>query len=235
MKEVVAVSATRFSREEFAAKAPLSWSLRQIGQVSKVRLRVAFDNAGPSARGLPEIYNAAITEENTDCILLFVHDDVLISDFFIQHRLNDALQMFDVVGVAGCVEPEIGHSSWARRTDENGNLLPLPLQPNLSGAVAHVQGERAAVFSYGPTPLECRLLDGVLLAAQGSTLLASGARFDPELRFHFYDLDFCQACHLRGLRMGTYPIAINHWSGGAASEEWGASREIYWRKWNVRK
>ena len=48
-----------------------------------------------------------------------------------------------------------------------------------------------------------------------------GALFDPALRFHLYDLDFCRTAHTKGLSVGTWPLAVTHQSGGAfGGPEW---------------
>ena len=81
---------------------------------------------------------------------------------------------------------------------------------------------------YGPTPSEVKLLDGVLLAAKAATLLDGGVRFDPQFAFHFYDIDFCRTAARAGLRLGTWPIAVTHASGGRfGSPEWQAAAEAY--------
>jgi GT2 family glycosyltransferase len=39
-------------------------------------------------------------------------------------------------------------------------------------------------------------------------------QFAPELAFHLYDMEFCQRAYRAGLRLGVWPIAITHYSGG---------------------
>ena len=62
--------------------------------------------------------------------------------------------------------------------------------------------------------------------------MSAGVRFDPQFKFHFYDLDFCRSCEKAGLSMGTWPIDIMHASGGVfRSDAWNEARELYFRKW----
>jgi GT2 family glycosyltransferase len=56
--------------------------------------------------------------------------------------------------------------------------------------------------------------------------------FDTRFGFHFYDLDFCRTARAQGLRLGTWPIAITHQSGGAfADPRWQSGLQIYLDKW----
>jgi GT2 family glycosyltransferase len=159
---------------------------------------------------------------------VFVHDDVWIDDFLFTRRIAEALEQFDVVGVAGNRRGGPEQCSWA--------FLDKPGQwdrpENLSGAVAH---KGRGVSRYGPAPAPVKLLDGLLLACRADVLLDSGVRFDPEFSFHFYDMDFCRSATQSGLRLGTWPIAVTHASGGNyRSEEWRKAAAKYFAKWRSR-
>ena len=55
----------------------------------------------------------------------------------------------------------------------------------------------------------------MFLAARASTLHQyPTVRFDPNLSFHFYDLDFCRSAKKVGLSLGVWPIPLIHKSGG---------------------
>jgi len=174
----------------------------------------------------------AITEENRDKILLFIHDDVRIDDWHLLVRLNEALASFDVVGVAGNRRRVPGQPSWAFSKILNGRLQ-WDDQVNLCGAVAHFNGLTDTISWYGSVNGdECKLLDGLLLAVRCETLLSANVRFDTSFNFHFYDLDFCRSCEKAGLRMGTWPIAVTHASGGSfGSQQWLQGYSLYLSKW----
>jgi GT2 family glycosyltransferase len=88
------------------------------------------------------------------------------------------------------------------------------------------------VSSFGPSGVEVKLLDGLLLAADSATLIGNGLRFDEQFAFHFYDMDFCRQAELKGLRMGTWPLSVVHESGGAfGSQGWRDGYERYLRKY----
>lgn len=217
------VAATQLTEEEYRAKRPLPPAIERVAFGGNVLPVIAFENTAP----LPTVFNEALAEADEDDTILFTHDDVWFDDFFLVHRLQEALERFDVVGLAG-----------------NGTRVPMQwswysgARPNvyawdaLSGAVAHGGAYTGTVSSYGPTPATVRLLDGVFLASKVSKLRKAGVTFDPRFAFHFYDLDFCRTCEKAGLLMGTWPISITHVSAGNfGTPEWMAAHSVYIAKW----
>ena len=217
------VSATRRDARSFRDESPLGRSLARLAFRPGLALRVAYGNDAPLAAA----YNPAIEAAKPEDTLLFVHDDVAIEDWFLVERLDDALRAFDVVGVAGNRRRLPRQPSWAFA--EGAGRWD---RANLSGALGTPHGAVMRVGEYGPTPAEVKLLDGLFLAARAGTLQRAGVRFDPRLAFHAYDLDFCRSCEAAGLRLGTWPIAASHASGGAlGSPEWHAAFAAYLAKW----
>lgn len=218
------VTASRLSRAEFDAQAPLALSLRRLEKDPRLKLDVACDNT----TGLSEIYNRAIDASADDDIMVFVHDDVWLEDFYFADRVVDGLKSFDVIGVAGNSRCVRGQDSWAR-SPATGRLD----LPHLRGAIAHGDGPLGKVGFYGPIVGAVELLDGVFLAARRATLARNGVRFDPRFSFHFYDLDFCRTARGKGLRMGTWPISMTHRStGNPDSPAWRDGRDLYLAKWS---
>jgi GT2 family glycosyltransferase len=221
------VSATRLTRDDFWAKSPLGRSLLRIDEADHERwiAKVAFENG----RGLPEVFNERIEAGNSD-VLVFVHDDIWIDDFFICDHLEESLHEFEVVGVAGNRRRIPRQPGWAFTGvttefiwDETSNLL---------GAIANGDGPFGKVNRFGATYEECELLDGVFMAARRETLLAKQVLFDPRFKFDFYDLDFCRTARARGLRLGCWPIALTHQSYGLfGSPAWQAGYLAYLEKW----
>lgn len=221
------VSATRLSEQAFHRVSLLGPCMPRLGEFGPVALRLAHGNTRP----LAEVYNEAIEAAAPDDVLVFVHDDVRVDDWMLGQRLQEALQHFDLVGVAGNTRVQDHQVAWYLQPERPG--VPSPWdREHLSGAIGH-GAPRGRLSVYGPAPQEVRLLDGVFLAARAGVLKRSGVRFDPALAFHFYDLDFSLQAHEAGLRLGTWPIAITHASGGdsIASDSWRQAREIYLRKW----
>lgn len=180
--------------------------------------------------GLPAVYNQSINKAKSDpAILIFMHDDVLLTDIFWVSSLFEGLKQFQLVGVAG-------------------NRTRLPFQPGwaygekpanvdtsdfLTGAVGHGDKFPPLILSkFGPVGLEAKLLDGVFLACYSETLLENQIFFDEIFDFHFYDVDFCRQCEYKGIRMGTWPISIVHGStGNFRSSQWERNKDLYFSKW----
>lgn len=213
------VCATRLSSDDFFKTTPLGRSLRHyrtFPQHQRIELRLFSDNR----EGLPGLYNRAIGEAARDpAVLVFLHDDVHLSDFYWASRVHEGLRAFDVIGLAGNkrrlpAQPSWFHANAAMARDDFANL---------SGVLGHGTGfpELTELSVYGLPGQEVKLLDGVLIAVHGDVLQRSGVRFDPRFRFNFYDMDFCRQAELAGLRMGTWGISIIHESAGAfGSSDW---------------
>ena len=227
------VSATRSAQAEFVQSAWLARSLRRVATSASARLRLFADNSRP----LPECYNQALDEAADDDVLVFVHDDVYFDDWMLGQRIHDALQRFDVVGVAGNTRRLPMQLAWylmPGAADAQGRLLLQEFdRAHLSGVVAHGEPAQSELTVFGPTPQAVAVLDGVLLAARAGRLRQAGVRFDPQFAFHFYDLDFCRSAQAAGLRLGTWPLAITHASRGGSvqSDAWQESARRYVAKW----
>lgn len=224
-EKLLIVAATRLAPNAFMESSPLGRSLRRMSFDRRLEPRPAFNNS----RGLPEVYNRQISEENRDKILLFVHDDTWLDDWFVYERLQDALKVFEIVGLAGNTRRLPGQPSWAFTTE-----TPLTREDRsyLSGVIAHGDQSKGRLSSYGPPGRPCVAVDGVFLAVRCRTLLDSGVRFDERFMFDFYDMDFCRSAEAANLTMGTWPIAVTHTSGGKfGAGTWRAGLEIYRQKW----
>lgn len=219
---VKVIAATRGDEATFRREAYLRHSVTNLA-TANLTFQIAFGNSFP----LPLVFNRALSAAPDEDVLVFTHDDVCIEDWCLAERLDDALARYDVVGVAGCIRRFPNQVAW----HVTGSLREQDLS-NLSGRVAHTSAERPSIVTYGPWPREVKLLDGVFLAARAKTLRAAKVQFDLRFSFHFYDLDFCRSCEAARLRMGTWPIALSHESGGSfGSPEWQAACKTYFAKW----
>lgn len=223
--KLLIVTATRVAPNPFVESTPLGRSMRRLSFDTRLQARPTFNNIA----GLPEVYNRQIREENRENFLLFVHDDVWIDDCFVYDRVLEGLEAFDVIGLAGSTR-RVSHQPAWRFTS------PDPFIPEdrryLSGVVADGGQPWGKPSRYGPPGLECRMLDGVFLAARCKTLLDAEVRFDERFAFDFYDMDFCRSAEAANLSMGTWPIAVTHTSGGKfGSGSWRAGLAIYRQKW----
>ena len=135
-----------------------------------------------------------------------------------------------MIGLAGNKSPAPATPAWAFANDR----FEWDLADNLSGAVAHGSRPFGPVTWYGDCPAEVKTVDGLLIAAKCATLLDRSVRFDEQFEFHLYDMDFCRTAVTAGLRIGTWPIAVTHASGGAfGSPAWRAALDKYRNKWSL--
>jgi len=224
MLPVTIVSATRFNQADFFERSALGRSLRTYAAFG-VKSRIFFENR----RGLGACYNEAVAEiENEDEIIVFIHDDVTLADFFWVDKLLLGFAKFEVLGLAGNKRRIARQPSWAF-IDES---FTWDDRSNLSGIVGHGQGFPCELTVYGDVMQPLKLLDGVLLAVRKKTLTRSGVRFDEQFKFHFYDMDICRQFEAKNISMGTVPLGVIHASGGAfGGEEWRDGYRTYLEKW----
>jgi GT2 family glycosyltransferase len=226
MLPITIVSATRFDKDRFYVESALGRTLAQTYPSYPTKAKIYFNNTLP----LPICFNDAIAAAaDPEEVMVFVHDDVFIVDFFWIDKLLFGFQNFDVLGLAGNTRRLPRQPSWAFVDDK----LTWDTPENLSGVVGHGQQFPCQLSIYGQLGKLCKLLDGVLLAVKKSTLDAGNICFDERFDFHFYDLDFCRQVEMKNLRMGTIPLGIVHQSGGNfGSPQWRMGYERYLKKWN---
>lgn len=225
------VCATRLSKPEFFATAPLGRSLplyQTFPRRQAIELRLFPQNQA----GLSGLYNIAIEEARTDpAILIFIHDDVYLSDYYWAEHLHEGLRSFDLVGLAGNRRRVPRQASWMYLDDR----FVRDNYDNMSGVLGHGDPfpNLRQLSVYGEPGCEVKLLDGVLMAVRSQLLIERDLRFDPRFRFHFYDMDFCRQAELRGVRMGTWALSVVHASAGRlGSDDWRAAYRDYLEKYN---
>jgi hypothetical protein len=230
LEKIRFVCATRLTVEQFFATAPLGRSL-PFYQSFPPRQRIELRLFKSNTEGLPSVYNIAIEEARSDpAILVFIHDDVYLTDYYWAEHLHEGLTAFEMVGLAGNRRRVPRQASWMYL---NGQF-ERDQDENLSGVIGHGDSfpNLKELSVYGPPCQQVKLLDGVMLAVRSQVLIDSGLRFDPRFTFHFYDLDFCRGAERRGIRMGTWGISIVHASAGKlGGEAWKVAYQEYLKKY----
>lgn len=222
------VAATRLSEHDFWQKSALGKCLQSPTRRPEVVVHIHYANR----QGLPTVYNAHIRKAAATDILLFVHDDVIFNDANWPNTVRAALGQFDIVGVAGNVRLLRNQPAWLFKPMDPKNPQFVWDHGFLSGTVGHEIDGQWINQVYGPAPMQCSVLDGVFLAADCSYLKRARLLFDEQFEFHFYDMDFCRAAAIAGLRMGTWPIDLTHLSAGAFhSPKWQHCWNLYQKKW----
>jgi GT2 family glycosyltransferase len=234
MRPIKLVSATQLPQALFWSATYLGRSLRRIPEKLRPPLHVTCSNTGAGARGLSQIFNNALDTTDPGTDLVFLHDDVYLNDWFFATHVGIALQHFDLVGLAGAANSDLSQPSWGLCFD--AELNPQGWQPGLrrSGAVNHFDYGCPDVMLYGPAPMACTLLDGLFLAVRTELVKERGVRFDERFKFHCYDIDFCRSAAQKQLRLGTWPIAVTHDSGGNfGSPAFKEAARSYLDKWRA--
>ena len=225
MDGIVIIGATQQPESVFHESAALGQSLQRWQRIRPaLRTDIAFENGD----GLSTVYNRAIDRHAGSAdVLLFVHDDLFLNDLFLFERLAAAFESYDVVGIAGSTYLDLsaGHVGWhaASPPEAHAGSVMHPMEDRKEGVFFHL--------SFGPTPLECLVVDGVFMAMKTSVL--KDVRFDEQFTFDFYDLDVCLAARQAGHRVGVAPILTTHLSHGAGlgGERFMRLQERFVRKW----
>ena len=157
------VCATRENRETFLQRTALGRSL-SVYKYPFVELRLFESNT----TALPVVYNRAIDEAiERPAILVFIHDDVLMCDYFWPEHIVGALQEFEVVGLAGNRRRVANQPSWVYVNDQ----LTPDAPEYLSGVIGHGKHFPPDILSiYGAPCQEVKLLDGLMLACRSRVL-----------------------------------------------------------------
>lgn len=225
MERMIVAVATRLDEAAFyqqsATGRSLPWAL---GDDDRVELFAS------NTVGLPKLYNRVIAQGgDLEDILVFVHDDVWLLDYFIKDRLVEALHTFDIVGLAGNRRRLNGQPGWMF---SDADFTP-DVKKYLSGTVAHgASYPPDNVLRFGEPRQPVRSLDGLLLAMRRRTLIDNAIAFDERFDFHFYDLDLTRQAEAKRVTCGTWDIAVVHQSvGGFGGPSWERQYQAYLEKW----
>lgn len=196
------VVATQESENSFLENTNTGKSLKTLETPIELRL---FAN---NKKGLSTVYNIAIEESiNDDCVLIFAHDDLTITDYYWVSRILESLQFFDIVGLAGNkrIIPFMPGWSFVDTTFKYDDFS------NLSGAWGEGNSfPPKEIYKVGPPRQQVQLLDGMLLATFNKKLITNNVYFDERFNFHYYDLDFCRTATKNNLTLGTTDLFVIH-------------------------
>lgn len=222
------VVATRFDESDFFKKSETGLSLKMLN-FNDFEIDIYTNNTN----GLPIVYNKSIKKSKSDpAILIFIHDDVKILDFWLLDRIKEGLEKFDIIGVAGNRRRLPRQPTWFCADGLTFDGRPTFDKEFISGTIAlGDEISEKTVNHYGPSGAMVKLLDGVFICANSVTLNNNGLLFDEIFDFHFYDLDFCRQAEIKGLTMGTWPISLLHNSAGTADGHWRNMAIKYYEKW----
>ena len=198
---------------------------KTLPKYEDIDLNVTYNN---TTIGLSKFYNSVIDNIENDKYeaVICCHDDVCLRFANLFTAAKDALINYDVIGVAGGIMPKVVEKNlwhWMMGSSE------------YRGIAAHGDKlESMFVTSFGPTPSEVKVLDGVFLMFNPKKIRQSGVRFDEMFKWHHYDIDFSLTCVKNGLKLGVWPVLIYHQSPGLRDindKNWLKSNDYFKLKW----
>ncbi len=216
MKPILIISATQKSKLK---NLPLVKSLNKISK-KDYNLKVITKNK----QGLPLIYNKFLNKtlvKNYD-IILFVHDDVSFhKPKLLKKQLYEAIEKYDIVGLAGASKIKIQNSSlWHVMADKTCG----------SGCIWYISDNKLQSTLFGHFPKQCVVMDGLFLAVNLKKVLEKNWKFNENYKFHHYDIASCLDAFNKNLKLGTWPIKATHLSSGLLSfenKEWKESNNKF--------
>lgn len=225
MTKIKVVIATRKNQIEFFNNTKLGQYLKYFHRPN-IEFCIFINNTV----GLPILYNKIINDSRNDpCIILFMHDDVCMLDFYWPERIIEGLKKYHLIGLAGNKKRVFNQPGWSF-IDSNFTWDNLE---NLSGIIGHGNNFPPSVLDFfGPSDQQVLLLDGLFLAVKSHTLFEYNIYFDTQFDFHFYDMDICRQIEEKKLTCGTWPISVIHESTGSyGSPSWIKAYQKYINKW----
>lgn len=215
------------SRNADPCQTKIFKSIKKINKYSeqKIDLKLLHNN---TKLGMPQYYNECLDNYGKICdYMIFVHDDVDFVNMDLTYQIEEGMQKYDILGVAGCINPQIKDMNlWHLMSDRN----------NLRGFAAHSwekTNDQMLLTVFGPSPARVAIIDGVFIAINCKKVLNTKTRFDENFMFHHYDMDFSNTCNMNKLKIGVWPIMIDHSSPGLREfhDSWKKSNEFFKNKW----
>ncbi len=185
-----------------------------------------LDMVWNNEEGLPAVYNRKLRQYAGSGaeFVVFCHDDVYLDDLKLHDKLSAAHRNlgYHIIGAAGAAKVKVAYPSlWHTMSDPGEHR----------GYVHHFSKTGQVVCtSFGPTPSQAVVIDGLFIAVHLPSIVASEWKFNENYTFHHYDLASCLDAAAKGLKVGVYPIHMIHESPGLDSfsnTNWRASNERF--------
>ena len=113
--QLLVVAATRLEQEAFWSDSLLGRSLARPAH-SGYSHRISYANSSPLAL----TYNRGLEQAPDGSLVVFCHDDLWLGEQPLGPQLEEALDRFDLVGVAGNRRREAGTQAWWLKSDGSG-------------------------------------------------------------------------------------------------------------------
>lgn len=222
------IVACSISKHSDLCQTKIFKSIKKINEHSniKIDLKIKGNN---TKMGLSQYYNECLDTYGKMCdYMILVHDDVEFVNMDLSYQIEEGMKKYDVLGVAGCLSPQIKDINlWHIMADKKC----------LRGFAGHTwegSNHEFLLTVFGPSPSRVAVIDGVFMVVNSKKILETKTRFDENFMFHHYDMDFCNTCNMNKLKIGTWPIVVDHSSPGLRefTDDWKKSNEYFKNKWN---
>lgn len=195
----------------FATRSNEPENTSAFKSLSRLKDKITIFYDSNNTEGLSKKYNEIIVKHKASFDnIVFVHDDVYVDDLYVCEKLVRAHNDFDIVGLAGGINPKIQKLAlWHLMCGGFGSN-------NLRGAVAHPFNDKGQIFmtSFGPTPARVAILDGLFLSINVRKANSVGWKFNENYTFHHYDIASSIDANNKKLKLGVAPIWVVHKSPG---------------------
>lgn len=173
-----------------------------------------------NTEGLPSVYNKYLTKTYKNEYIIFVHDDLLISDIFAREKILQGFEQYDIIGLAGT--SKIVNTTYPAWHIMAGWDEPEHGYKHSLGEVTHIHQDYVKTSIYGKTQGRALILDGLFLGINVERILQTNCKFDTDFNYHFYDLSFCLQANKSKLTMGVIQLFCTHrgLGDGIFSKEW---------------
>ena len=185
-----------------------------------------------------EAYANALSEHDVkkDDIVVMCHDDIqILSNHSVFNEILEANLSLEKAGFVGVAGTQLLQRSGVWWEGLNHGAPVSPMNP-LHGCVYH--GD--SIHNMSPTYYggfgRAVVMDGVFLAAKGSTLFSIGLSKPPYLKgnWDFYDILYTFKAFKKGLDNRVVPISILHKSHGMGIQQdsWKENREAFTQRFS---
>jgi glycosyltransferase involved in cell wall biosynthesis len=179
---------------------------------------IPFEN--PGTHSLASAYNIILDQASNDYVVL-VHDDLIFKNDW-GATIYDLMGRHDEYGIIGVAGTKELHENgiWWEHGQHYGNVYHLKNNQPIPLNMHHPDGDVQEVC----------VVDALFLALSKNRIVKW---FDEDFdSFHFYDISFCVANYLAGVKIGsTAQIPVIHRSCGSPDEVWERYRTIFLNKY----
>ena len=219
-ERIIFVTATKGSGTNLLLTRPFGFFLEKTGWDARTEI---IEN---NKEGLPKVYNRFLTEDYRNKFVIFIHDDVMITDLFFEEKVLFAFEKYDIIGLAGSKSCDLSseHPAWH-------TMAP---REDFVGEVAHSKDGKVWTTVFGPTDSRALVIDSLFMGVNVNKALENGLKFDERFDFHHLDIDFSLEANRLKIKTGVFPLSVVHHGLGDSmnTDDWKKSSILFKEKYS---